>query len=252
MRRTLPLEDATRKPWPPAYAAGIKHPDPEPTPYEAGPPTRAADPTRQSGRMMRPRLGWWMLLVDAAGGACAGCAPSDAHGPTPTSDEADVRFVQHMVGHLRQTTSITLLTRDHIHHPELAVVGLVGVTGDDHIHRRVEAVDDVDDGPRDAHTVIVGPGLDPAFVDQYRDGVHALGPELGNEGVHGLGLVLELQPGCCWPLACCRRPRPRWPPPVIPRSCGRRSASSRSAATSRNSKTSPTPTGHPRLRHAWL
>jgi uncharacterized protein (DUF305 family) len=49
----------------------------------------------------------------------AGCAASDAHGPMPANDETDVRFVQHMVGHLRQTTSITLLTGDRIYHPEL-------------------------------------------------------------------------------------------------------------------------------------
>jgi uncharacterized protein (DUF305 family) len=65
--------------------------------------------------MMRRRLGWWMLVAVLV----AGCAASDAHNPPPTTDQTDVRFMQHMVGHLRQTTSITLVTRDRIRHPEL-------------------------------------------------------------------------------------------------------------------------------------
>jgi uncharacterized protein (DUF305 family) len=78
--------------------------------------------------MVRRRLGWWMLLAVLA----AGCTPSDAYHPTPTNDQTDVRFVQHMVGHLRQTTSITLLTRNRIRHPQLRRLA-------DAIHQRGQA-----------------------------------------------------------------------------------------------------------------
>jgi uncharacterized protein (DUF305 family) len=49
----------------------------------------------------------------------AGCARSDTNQPT-ASDEADVRFMQQMAGHLLQTTSILDLTQDRITRPKLA------------------------------------------------------------------------------------------------------------------------------------
>jgi uncharacterized protein (DUF305 family) len=57
--------------------------------------------------------------VDGGVVLAAGCTPPTPHHPTAASVETDVRFAQHMVGHLRQTTSITLLTRDRIDHPAL-------------------------------------------------------------------------------------------------------------------------------------
>jgi uncharacterized protein (DUF305 family) len=49
----------------------------------------------------------------------AGCATPDANQP-PASDETDVWFMQHMAGHLLQTTSILHLSSDRITRPELA------------------------------------------------------------------------------------------------------------------------------------
>jgi uncharacterized protein (DUF305 family) len=49
----------------------------------------------------------------------AGCATPEASLP-PASDQADVRFAQHMVPHLLQTTAIVDLARDRITRPELA------------------------------------------------------------------------------------------------------------------------------------
>jgi uncharacterized protein (DUF305 family) len=52
----------------------------------------------------------------------AGCAPPNPHASTPApaaTDQIDVWFMQHMVPHLWQTTSIAFLTRDRITHPAL-------------------------------------------------------------------------------------------------------------------------------------
>jgi uncharacterized protein (DUF305 family) len=52
----------------------------------------------------------------------AGCAApvSRAGAPAPTAgDQTDVWFVQHMIPHLRQTTSIAILTRGQITYPAL-------------------------------------------------------------------------------------------------------------------------------------
>ncbi|HEV2929653.1 MAG TPA: DUF305 domain-containing protein, partial [Propionibacteriaceae bacterium] len=49
----------------------------------------------------------------------AGCATPDAN-QHPASDETDVWFMQHMVPHLLQTTSIVDLARPRITRPELA------------------------------------------------------------------------------------------------------------------------------------
>ncbi len=49
----------------------------------------------------------------------AGCATPEANQP-PASEETDVWFMQHMVPHLLQTTSMVDLARDRITRPELA------------------------------------------------------------------------------------------------------------------------------------
>lgn len=49
----------------------------------------------------------------------AGCATPNSNQPT-ASDQADVWFMQHMVPHLLQTTSMVDLARDRITRPELA------------------------------------------------------------------------------------------------------------------------------------
>jgi uncharacterized protein (DUF305 family) len=49
----------------------------------------------------------------------AGCATPEANQPT-ASDQTDVRFAQHMVPHLLQTTAIVDLAQERITSPELA------------------------------------------------------------------------------------------------------------------------------------
>ena len=68
---------------------------------------------------MPGRLAQWAIAVTLV---AAGCTPPNPHASTPTSaatDQTDVWFMQHMVPHLWQTTSIAFLTRDHITHPAL-------------------------------------------------------------------------------------------------------------------------------------
>jgi uncharacterized protein (DUF305 family) len=49
----------------------------------------------------------------------AGCTTSSAHQHIP-DDQTDVWFLQHMAGHLLQTTAIVQLAGDRITRPELA------------------------------------------------------------------------------------------------------------------------------------
>jgi uncharacterized protein (DUF305 family) len=65
--------------------------------------------------MVRGRLGWWLLVAVLA----AGCATPGSREPT-ASDQADVGFMQHLVPHLLQTTSIVDLARERITRPRLA------------------------------------------------------------------------------------------------------------------------------------
>jgi uncharacterized protein (DUF305 family) len=64
--------------------------------------------------MVRRRLGCWVVIAVLV----VGCATPDANQP-PASDATDVWFMQHMAGHLLQTTSILHLTGDQITHPKL-------------------------------------------------------------------------------------------------------------------------------------
>ena len=63
---------------------------------------------------MQRRLGCWVVIAVLV----AGCATPDANQPT-ASDETDVWFMQHMAGHLLQTTSILHLSSDRITRPKL-------------------------------------------------------------------------------------------------------------------------------------
>jgi uncharacterized protein (DUF305 family) len=65
--------------------------------------------------MVRQRLGCWVVIMVLV----AGCARPEASQP-PASDEADVRFAQHMVPHLLQTTAIVDLAQGRISRRELA------------------------------------------------------------------------------------------------------------------------------------
>jgi predicted outer membrane protein len=66
--------------------------------------------------MVRRRFGWWIVVVAVL---AAGCAAPGSKGPA-ASDEADVWFMQHMAGHLLQTTSIVDLGGERITRPKLA------------------------------------------------------------------------------------------------------------------------------------
>jgi uncharacterized protein (DUF305 family) len=63
----------------------------------------------------------------------SGCARPEASQP-PAGDEADVRFAQHMVPHLLQTTAIVNLAQDRITRPELArLAATIGRQGQAHL-----------------------------------------------------------------------------------------------------------------------
>jgi uncharacterized protein (DUF305 family) len=63
---------------------------------------------------MRRRLGLWLVVAVLA----ASCTTSNANQGTP-SDQTDVWFLQHMAGHLLQTTAIMDLANDRITRPKL-------------------------------------------------------------------------------------------------------------------------------------
>jgi uncharacterized protein (DUF305 family) len=78
--------------------------------------------------MVRQRLGYWVVIAVLA----AGCATPDDDNQPPAADQTDVWFMQHMVPHLLQNTSIAYLTRDRLADPALARLA-------DHIHRHGRA-----------------------------------------------------------------------------------------------------------------
>ena len=84
------------------------------------------------GAMVRRRLGCWVVIAVLT----AGCAtPDDANQP-PATDQADILFMQHIVPHLLQTTSIVDLARDRITRPELArLADSIGRQGQAHLQQ---------------------------------------------------------------------------------------------------------------------
>jgi uncharacterized protein (DUF305 family) len=65
------------------------------------------------------RVGRWAIVVALLAAGCHGPAPA-AGPPAAVVDQTDVWFMQHMVPHLRQASSIAFLNRDRITRPELA------------------------------------------------------------------------------------------------------------------------------------
>ena len=63
------------------------------------------------------RLVCWSVLVAVAVTGCARPAPDQ---PAAASDQTDVWFCQHLVPHLRQTTSVVAYAQDRVTRPELA------------------------------------------------------------------------------------------------------------------------------------
>jgi uncharacterized protein (DUF305 family) len=68
---------------------------------------------------VRARPALWITAVVLAAG-CTGSGPHPATPAPATADQTDVWFMQHMIPHLWQATSIAFLTRNHISHPALA------------------------------------------------------------------------------------------------------------------------------------
>ena len=78
---------------------------------------------------MRRRLGSWIVIAVLA----AGCATPAANQPT-ANDQTDVWFMQHMVPHLLQDTSIAYVTRDRLADPELTrLAGSIHRNGQRHV-----------------------------------------------------------------------------------------------------------------------
>jgi uncharacterized protein (DUF305 family) len=74
---------------------------------------------------VRRRFTWCLVLAMVA----AGCAASGSKSPA-ISDETDVWFMQHMAGHLLQTTAILDLSSDRITRPRLArLAGILNQQG---------------------------------------------------------------------------------------------------------------------------
>jgi uncharacterized protein (DUF305 family) len=67
---------------------------------------------------MPGRLGRWAIVVALLAGGCHRPVPY-AGPPAAAADQTDIWFMQHMVPHLWQATSITSLTRAQITHPQL-------------------------------------------------------------------------------------------------------------------------------------
>ncbi len=69
------------------------------------------------------------------------------------------------------------------------------MAADHEVHGPVQLRHDLGDRPGDAGALVHAAGRKAALVDQHHDRLDALGPQLGHQRVHGLGLVLEGQAG---------------------------------------------------------
>jgi uncharacterized protein (DUF305 family) len=65
---------------------------------------------------VRERLGGWLVVAVLAAGCAAPARPAEA----PAGNQTDVWFMQHMVPHLWQASSIASVTRERLSHPALA------------------------------------------------------------------------------------------------------------------------------------
>ena len=131
----------------------------------------------------------------------AGCAMPDASQP-PANDETDVRFAQHMVPYLLQTTAIVDLARDRITRPELArLAEAIDRQGQAHLaqlqawlaSRGLAAYDPQQDPNRRKETDLErlsrvhGAGFDRAFLKvmtaRHRTGLRMAAAEVRDGGV---------------------------------------------------------------------
>jgi uncharacterized protein (DUF305 family) len=131
---------------------------------------------------MRGRLRPWVIVV-ALLAACSGGAPASPADPPAAAapDQNDVWFMQHMVPHLWQTTSIAFLTRDQIAHPALvrladtitrrcqadidqlqAWLSVQGLAAHGHSHQRVDSRIQTD---LERLSRLDGTGFDVAFLE---------------------------------------------------------------------------------------
>jgi uncharacterized protein (DUF305 family) len=75
--------------------------------------------TRRGG-VAHGRLAGWAIVVVLLTAGCRGPAPHAGSPAAIAADQTDVWFMQHMIPHLWQASSIAFLTQEQITHPELA------------------------------------------------------------------------------------------------------------------------------------
>ena len=128
---------------------------------------------------MHGRLGGWAIVVALLAAGCRGPVPL-AGSPT-AADQTDVWFMQHMIPHLWQASTIAFLSRDQITHPELAHLAntitrrdqgdidqlqgwlfLQGLAPHGHSHQRVDTRKQTD---LERLSRLRGIALDLAFLD---------------------------------------------------------------------------------------
>jgi uncharacterized protein (DUF305 family) len=126
------------------------------------------------------RLGWVIVVALLVAG-CRGPALVTGSPAASASDHTDVWFMQHMIPHLWQTSSIAFLTRDRIVHPELGRLAdvitrrdqgdieqlqgwlsLQGLAPHGHSHQRVDTRRETD---LQRLSRLRGTALDLAFLD---------------------------------------------------------------------------------------
>jgi uncharacterized protein (DUF305 family) len=141
----------------------------------------------------------WVVVAALA----AGCAAPEASQPDAASDRTDVWFMQHMVPHLRQTTSILELARERGTRPEVArLADTMDRQGQAHLAQLQSWLDDRGLAPhihshqpadrRGASDLerlsrVRGPRFDHAFVEvmtaRHRAGGRLAGAEARDGGV---------------------------------------------------------------------
>lgn len=130
---------------------------------------------------MQSRLAGWAIVVALLTAACRGPIPHAELSAVIAADQTDVWFMQHMIPHLWQASSIAFLTLEQISHPELARLADTitrrdqaeisqlqawlseyGLAPHGHSHQRVDRRRQTD---LERLSRLRGVGLDMAFLD---------------------------------------------------------------------------------------
>jgi uncharacterized protein (DUF305 family) len=152
---------------------------------------------------MHGRLGRWAIVVALLAAGCRGPVPDAGVPAAAVPNQTDVWFMQHMVPHLRQASSVAFLTRDRITHPELVrlagtitrrnqaaidqlegLLSLQGLAPHGHSHQKVDARNQTD---LERLARLRGATLDRAFLTvmaaRERAGIKLAAAEV-RQGVH--------------------------------------------------------------------